>query len=115
MSVNVGITEESTDQDLEDSVNQLQTAWDTLKVKVLEEFEINGFSEKDITFTPGYSMQYLGQLNDLEIDSPLPSLNESDATTFVVPKGFATFLDKHRLFHLIETEDLTVAFNYVDA
>jgi acetone carboxylase beta subunit len=214
MSVNVGITEESTDQDLEDSVNQLQTAWDTLKVKVLEEFEINGFSEKDITFTPGYSMQYLGQLNDLEIDSPLPSLKgkkdwpalvaafdaeyarvyadaarspelgfgitgailrgsvetskpaipnekeqgetpaagsktgtrkfydqrkwveagvyhmeslmpgnrvdgpaviESDATTFVVPKGFATFLDKHRLFHLIETEDLTVAFNYVDA
>ena len=214
MSVNVGITEESTDQDLEDSVNQLQSAWDTLKVKVLEEFEINGFSEKDITFTPGYSMQYLGQLNDLEIDSPLPSLKgkkdwpalvaafdaeyarvyayaarspelgygitgailrgsvetskpaipnekeqgetpaagsktgtrkfydqrkwveagvyhmeslmpgnrvdgpaviESDATTFVVPKGFATFLDKHRLFHLIETEDLTVAFNYVDA
>jgi acetone carboxylase beta subunit len=214
MSVNVGITEESTDQDLEDSVQQLQSAWDTLKVKVLEEFEINGFSEKDITFTPGYSMQYLGQLNDLEIDSPLPSLKgkkdwpalvaafdaeyarvyadaarspelgfgitgailrgsvetskpaipnekeqgetpaagsktgtrkfydqrkwveagvyhmeslmpgnrvdgpaviESDATTFVVPKGFATFLDKHRLFHLIETEDLTVAFNYVDA
>ena len=74
MSVNVGITEESTDQDLEDSVQQLQSAWDTLKVKVLEEFEINGFSEKDITFTPGYSMQYLGQLNDLEIDSPLPSL-----------------------------------------
>ena len=50
MSVNVGITEESTDQDLEDSVEQLQSAWDTLKVKVLEEFEINGFSEKDITF-----------------------------------------------------------------
>jgi len=214
MSVNVGITEESTDQDLEDSVDQLQSAWDTLKVKVLEEFEINGFSEKDITFTPGYSMQYLGQLNDLEIDSPLPKVKgkkdwpalvaafdaeyarvyadaarspelgfgitgailrgsvetskpavpdekeqgetpaagsktgtrkfydqrkwveadlyhmeslmpgnrvegpaviESDATTFVVPTGFATFLDKHRLFHLIETEDLTVAFNYVDA
>jgi acetone carboxylase beta subunit len=214
MSVNVGITEESTDQDLDDSVDQLQSAWDTLKVKVLEEFEINGFSEKDITFTPGYSMQYLGQLNDLEIDSPLPKVKgkkdwpalvaafdaeyarvyadaarspelgfgitgailrgsvetskpavpdekeqgetpaagsktgtrkfydrrkwveadlyhmeslmpgnrvegpaviESDATTFVVPTGFATFLDKHRLFHLIETEDLTVAFNYVDA
>ncbi|MBT7437875.1 MAG: hydantoinase/oxoprolinase family protein, partial [Cellvibrionales bacterium] len=197
MSVNVGITEESTDQDLDDSVDQLQSAWDTLKVKVLEEFEINGFSEKDITFTPGYSMQYLGQLNDLEIDSPLPKVKgkkdwpalvaafdaeyarvyadaarspelgfgitgailrgsvetskpavpdekeqgetpaagsktgtrkfydrrkwveadlyhmeslmprnrvegpaviESDATTFVVPTGFATFLDKHRLF-----------------
>ncbi|MGL2830288.1 hypothetical protein ACQJ97_05185, partial [Helicobacter pylori] len=25
-----------------------------------------------------------------------------DATTFVIPKGFATRLDKHRLFHLKE-------------
>ena len=39
MSVNVGITEESTDEDLDVSVKQLQTAWDTLKVKILEEFE----------------------------------------------------------------------------
>ena len=29
---------------------------------------------------------------------------ESDATTFVVPKGFATTLDKHRLFHLKEVK-----------
>jgi acetone carboxylase beta subunit len=215
MSVNVGITEESTDEDLDVSVKQLQTAWDTLKVKILEEFEINGFSEKDITFTPGYSMQYLGQLNDLEIDSPLKSVKdkkdwpalvaafdaeyarvyadaarspelgfgitgailrgsvetskpaipnekdhgkqppagaktgtrkfydqrkwveadlyhmeslmpgnhvkgpcviESDATTFVVPTGFETFLDNHRLFHLVETDAIQkVAFNTVDA
>ena len=31
-----------------------------------------------------------------------PAIVESDATTFVVPKGFATSLDKHRLFHLKE-------------
>ncbi len=31
-----------------------------------------------------------------------PAIIESDATTFVVPKGFATTLDKHRLFHLRE-------------
>ena len=186
-----------------------------MKVKILEEFEISGFSEKDITFKPGYSMQYLGQLNDLEIDSPLPKLSgkkdwpalvaafdaeyarvyadaarspelgfgitgailrgsvvtskpaipndkevgptpsataktgsrkfydnrkwveadlyhmeslmpgnrvsgpaviESDATTFVVPTGFETFLDKHRLFHLVETDAIEkVAFNTVDA
>jgi acetone carboxylase beta subunit len=29
-----------------------------------------------------------------------PAIIESDATTFVVPDGFETTLDKHRLFHL---------------
>jgi acetone carboxylase beta subunit len=33
---------------------------------------------------------------------PGPCVIESDATTFVVPPGFETFMDKHRLFHLIE-------------
>lgn len=31
-----------------------------------------------------------------------PAIIESDATTFVVPDGFETFLDGHRLFHLKE-------------
>ncbi len=31
-----------------------------------------------------------------------PAVIESDATTFVVPDGFATYLDAHRLFHLRE-------------
>ena len=29
-----------------------------------------------------------------------PAIIESDATTFVVPDGFETYLDGHRLFHL---------------
>ena len=29
---------------------------------------------------------------------------ESDATTFVVPDGFETTIDKHRLFHLKEVK-----------
>jgi len=33
-----------------------------------------------------------------------PAIIESDATTFVVPEGFATRVDKHRLFHLIEVK-----------
>jgi acetone carboxylase beta subunit len=33
-----------------------------------------------------------------------PAVIESDATTFVVPKGFETTLDKHRLFHLKEVK-----------
>jgi acetone carboxylase beta subunit len=31
-----------------------------------------------------------------------PAIIESDATTFVVPNGFETWLDGHRLFHLKE-------------
>ncbi len=170
---------------------------------MIEEFKINGFQPEDVILRPGYRMQYMGQLNDLEINSPIvnaatagdwdqivdafeetygrvyassarspelgfsvtgaimrgmvitqkpvlpedpeggprppaqarlgtrplyrqkqwheavlwkmealqpgntitgPAIIESDATTFVVPKGFATTLDKHRLFHLKEVK-----------
>ena len=179
----------------------LQSAWEELKERVLEEFEINGYSADKVTLQPGFRMQYRGQLNDLEIESPVPEAHsaedwdklveafnatygrvyaasarspelgysvtgaimrgtvpipkpkipkeelgpetppeearlgtrqfyrhkkwvdaqlyqmetlqpgnritgpaiiESDATTFVVPGGFETFLDGHRLFHLKE-------------
>lgn len=201
MSTDIGITEESSEADKQDAINTLQAAWDELTAKVLEEFRINGFAPDQVTLTPGYRMQYLGQLNDLEMDSPLksvskaaewdtlvgtfdetyarvyadaarspelgfgitgailrgsvetkkpaipheaegdatpaagavigerpfyyngewvtadlyhmeslepgnrvtgPAVIESDATTYVVPTGFETWLDGHRLFHLIE-------------
>ena len=35
---------------------------------------------------------------------PGPAIIESDATTFVVPDGFETTIDKHRLFHLKEVK-----------
>ncbi|MCL4129061.1 UNVERIFIED_CONTAM: hypothetical protein GTU68_019396 [Idotea baltica] len=201
MSTDIGINEESSEQDKQDAINTLQAAWDELSAKVLEEFRINGFTPDQVTLTPGYRMQYLGQLNDLEMDSPLasvskaaewdnlvatfddtyarvyadaarspelgfgitgailrgsvetkkpsiphekegsatpddsakigerpfyynsewvtaqlfhmeslnpgnrisgPAVIESDATTYVVPPGFETWMDGHRLFHLIE-------------
>lgn len=200
-SVDVALPPDSSDEAKADATAVLQASWDELKIKVLEEFENNGFGEKDVTLVPGFSMQYMGQLNDLEITSPLKSIGsakdfdaltdafedtfgrvyaraarspelgygittaimhgtvevkkpaipteedagptpsddaklgtrkfyygkkwheadlylmeaikagnkmvgpcviESDATTFVVPPGFETFMDTHRLFHLIE-------------
>ncbi|WP_371824733.1 hydantoinase/oxoprolinase family protein [Paracoccus sp. MA] len=179
----------------------LQAAWEELRERVLEEFEINGYSPDRVKLQPGFRMQYRGQLNDLEIESPIteahsaedwdklveafndtygrvyaasarspelgysvtgaimrgtvpipkpkipkepeagptppeeaklgtrkfyrhkkwvdaqlyrmealqpgnritgPAVIESDATTFVVPGGFETWLDGHRLFHLKE-------------
>lgn len=200
-STDIGINLDSTADDKQAAINTLQSSWDELTEKVLEEFRINGFTPDQVTLTPGYRMQYLGQLNDLEMDSPLASLNsvadwdalvdtfndtyarvyadaarspelgygitgailrgsvetkkpsipheeegsatpdasskigerpfyynatwvtaqlyhmeslnpgnritgpaviESDATTYVVPPGFETWMDGHRLFHLIE-------------
>lgn len=200
-SVDIGINEKSTTEDITAATTTLQAAWNELRTKVLEEFRINGFKDEEVTLTPGYSMQYLGQLNDLEIDSPVaalsgaedwadlvqafndtyarvyadaarspelgygitgaimrgsvetkkpnipeepeagpipspeshlgtrpfyyekewvnaaiyhmeklkpgneikgPAVIESDATTYVIPPGFETFLDVNRLFHLIE-------------
>jgi acetone carboxylase beta subunit len=200
-SVDLAVPQLASDAEKIDAVNTLQSAWDELAAKVIEEFRINGFKPEDVILRPGYRMQYMGQLNDLEIDSPVmqasnaadwdrivnayedtygrvyansarspelgysvtgaimrgmvatqkpvlpedpdggptppaaaklgvrklyrrktwhdatiwkmealkpgnrivgPAIIESDATTFVVPKGFATTLDKHRLFHLQE-------------
>ncbi|WQW37239.1 hydantoinase/oxoprolinase family protein [Helicobacter pylori] len=200
-SVDIAIPQYSSDKSKTDACKIIQDAWDELTLKVIEEFKINGFSEKDVILRPGYRMQYMGQLNDLEITSPVskaasvadweeivkeyektyarvysesacspelgfsvtgvimrgvvatqkpvipvekehgatppkeakvgvrkfyrhkqwvdadvwhmekllpgnevigPAIVEADSTTFVIPKGFATRLDKHRLFHLKE-------------
>ncbi|UOS68242.1 hydantoinase/oxoprolinase family protein [Helicobacter pylori] len=200
-SVDIAIPQYSSDESKVEACKIIQDAWDELTLKVIEEFKINGFSQKDVILRPGYRMQYMGQLNDLEITSPVskaasvadweeivkeyektyarvysesacspelgfsvtgvimrgvvatqkpvipvekehgatppkeakigvrkfyrhkkwvdadvwrmekllpgnevigPAIVESDATTLVIPKGFATKLDKHRLFHLKE-------------
>ncbi|KAB0584944.1 hydantoinase/oxoprolinase family protein [Ideonella dechloratans] len=200
-SVDLAVPQDASDGEKAQASATIQQAWSELAGKVIEEFRINGFEAKDVILRPGYRMQYMGQLNDLEIDSPVssaataedwekivtafettygrvyassarspelgfsvtsaimrgmvvtqkpvlpedpigeatppaaarlgtrklyrhkawyeaviwkmealkagneifgPAIIESDATTFVVPKGFATTLDKHRLFHLRE-------------
>ncbi|MCQ2682941.1 hydantoinase/oxoprolinase family protein [Helicobacter pylori] len=200
-SVDIAIPQYSSDKSKVEACKIIQDAWDELTLKVIEEFKINGFSQKDVILRPGYRMQYMGQLNDLEITSPVskaasvadweeivkeyektyarvysesacspelgfsvtgvimrgvvatqkpvipvekehgatppkeakigvrkfyrhkkwvdadvwqmekllpgnevigPAIVESDATTFVIPRGFTTRLDKHRLFHLKE-------------
>lgn len=202
-SVDLAVPQGASDADKAAAATTIQQAWTDLATKVIEEFRINGFEPEDVILRPGFRMQYMGQLNDLEINSPVasaatakdwdqiadafentygrvyassarspelgfsvtgaimrgmvvtqkpvlpedpmsgptpppearggtrrlyrhkqwfdaviwkmeslkagneitgPAIVESDATTFVVPKGFATTLDKHRLFHLREVK-----------
>ncbi len=200
-SVDIALPQIASDADKVQACEVIQAAWGELANKVVEEFVINGFKPEDVILRPGYRMQYMGQLNDLEVNSPVsgaataadwdsivnafettygrvysnsarspelgfsvtgaimrglvitqkpvlpedpdggeapppearvgtrpfyrhkkwieatiwkmeslkpgnrivgPAIIESDATTFVVPDGFESRLDKHRLFHLKE-------------
>ena len=200
-SVDIALPQISSDAEKLQACEVIQAAWGELANKVVEEFVINGFKPEDVILRPGYRMQYMGQLNDLEVNSPVsgaasaadwdsivnafettygrvysnsarspelgfsvtgaimrglvitqkpvlpedpdggeepppearvgtrpfyrhkkwieatiwkmeslkpgncivgPAIIESDATTFVVPDGFESRLDKHRLFHLKE-------------
>lgn len=202
-SVDLALPQQAADGEKAQAATTIQAAWSDLAAKVIEEFRINGFKPEEVILRPGYRMQYMGQLNDLEISSPVtsassaldwdriveafeqtysrvyarsarspelgfsitgaimrgmvitqkpvlpedpeggpmppkearigtrplyrhkvwhdavlwkmealkpgntitgPAIVESDATTFVVPKGFSTTLDKHRLFHLKEVK-----------
>jgi acetone carboxylase beta subunit len=202
-SVDIAVAPDAPDEQKAAACSVIQEAWKELADKVVEEFVINGFKLEDITLLPGYRMQYMGQLNDLEITSPIsgaataadwkkitdafeetysrvyassarspelgfsatgaimrglvatqkpvlpedpeagetppksaylgkrpfyrhktwveadiwqmeslmagnhivgPAIIESASTTFVVPDGFETTLDKHRLFHLQEVK-----------
>jgi acetone carboxylase beta subunit len=200
-SLDINISTNASDTAKAAQAKTLQDAWEELKARVLDEFDINGYSADKVQLQPGFRMQYRGQLNDLEIESPIttahgahdwdqlveafnetygrvyaasarspelgysvtgaimrgtvpipkpkipkedlrgetppetaklgtrrfyrkkkwvdaqiyhmealqpgnrvvgPAIIESDATTFVVPGGFETHLDGHRLFHLKE-------------
>lgn len=200
-SLDINLAPDAPEEQRQQASKTLQAAWQELTQNVLEEFKLNGYDASQVKLQPGYRMQYRGQLNDLEIESPLasadtaadwnalvdafnatygrvyaasarspelgfsvtgaimrgtvpipkpkiskepldgetppksaflgtrkfyrkkrwvdaqlyhmealrpgnrivgPAIIESDATTFVVPDGFETFLDAHRLFHLKE-------------
>lgn len=202
-SVDIALPQHTSQDEKRAACDVIQEGWQELAQKVIEEFELNGFKTEDVILRPGYRMQYMGQLNDLEIDSPIssaasaddwdkivneyernyarvysesacspelgfsvtgvimrgmvatqkpvipeekeesetppkeaqlgkrqfyrnkrwveatifemeklkpgnvvmgPAVIESDATTLVVPDGFGSRLDKHRLFHLWETK-----------
>ena len=200
-SLDINIAPDASDEEKATASKVLQEAWEELTERVLDEFKLNGYDADKVQLQPGYRMQYRGQLNDLEIESPIhsasnsadwdklvdayndtygrvysasarspelgysvtgaimrgtvpikkpmipkeelqsetppeeakigtrkfyrkkrwvdaqlyhmeslrpgnrvkgPAIIESDATTFVVPDGFETWLDAHRLFHLKE-------------
>ena len=70
-SVDIGVGPKATDAEKVQACKTLTEAWAELGEKVIEEFIINGFKPEDVMLRPGYRMQFMGQLNDLEINSPI--------------------------------------------
>lgn len=56
----------------------LQQSWEELMEKVAHEFERNKFSSDKVDFRLFFRMQYQGQLNDLEIESPVNRVETVD-------------------------------------
>ena len=52
--------------------------WQMLRERVVEEFGKSGVGEEEISFRHFVRMQYYGQLNDLEIESPHQSLESAE-------------------------------------
>lgn len=70
-SVDIGVGPKASDAEKVQACKTLTEAWAELSEKVIEEFIINGFKPEDVMLRPGYRMQFMGQLNDLEINSPI--------------------------------------------
>lgn len=70
-SVDIGVGPHAPDEVKLQACATLTQAWSELAEKVIEEFVINGFKPEDVLLRPGYRMQFMGQLNDLEITSPV--------------------------------------------
>lgn len=56
----------------------LTQAWQALQQRVADEFEKSGYEAGKIKFVQGVRMQYFGQLNDIEIDSPHAAIETAD-------------------------------------
>ena len=70
-SVDIGVGPKATESEKVQACKTLTEAWAELSEKVIEEFINNGFKPEDVLLRPGYRMQFMGQLNDLEINSPI--------------------------------------------
>ncbi len=56
----------------------LSQAWRALEERVAAEFEKSGYKREDISYVHSVRMQYFGQLNDIEIDSPHATIETAD-------------------------------------
>jgi acetone carboxylase beta subunit len=70
-TLDLNVSPNAGDEEKVEAGQNLQLAWEELSDKVAEEFEKNNFPRDKVEFRLYFRMQYQGQLNDLEIESPI--------------------------------------------
>ncbi|MCZ7631397.1 MAG: hydantoinase/oxoprolinase family protein [Microthrixaceae bacterium] len=76
----------------------VKMGWDALEEEMLTELVEEGFSADQITIKRVIYMKYLGQLDDIEVDSPVDSIDSIDDVNALV----AAFEDRYtKLFTLV--------------
>ncbi|MBE3558945.1 MAG: hydantoinase/oxoprolinase family protein [Ktedonobacteraceae bacterium] len=78
-SLDINMGPEASAESQSAAARTLMTAWAELAEKVIAEFTLNGYDPQAVILRPGFRMQYRGQLNDLEIESPLPDVKAETA------------------------------------
>jgi N-methylhydantoinase A/oxoprolinase/acetone carboxylase beta subunit len=78
-------------------------AWDALEAELREELEVEGFSEDQISISRVVYMKYYGQLDDVEVESPVSSLGSMEEWNGLV-KGFEDLYTK--MFTLAAKSDV---------
>ena len=83
-TLDLNIAEKASDEEILESGDALQAAWNELKDRVHDEFKKNGYTGDEVHYRLLFRMQYQGQLNDLEIEAPIAAFeNVSDYHTLV--------------------------------
>ncbi len=76
-------------------IMMLNATWSDLKKDIIKEFEREDRDSGDIEFKLSLRIQYLGMLDDLEVDSPSSNINEDDLK--MITKNYNEFFE--RIFH----------------
>ena len=75
--MDLGIPPESSPAERETLGASINEAWDRLRSEVFAEFAKNGIAEKDVRIKPYVRLQYMGQLNDIEVLSPVARIGSA--------------------------------------
>jgi len=83
-SVHLDIPLDTPFTDLQEAVFTINNIWDDLKNKALEQMVSEGHSADKIGFQPFLLMRYTGQLEDVEVYSPIDKINGADEFDLVI-------------------------------
>jgi acetone carboxylase, beta subunit len=73
--IDLPVTPGSSESERDAVAAEINRAWQELRGRIESEFDKSGVPAAAITYRPAVRLQYSGQLNDIEIVSPVPSLN----------------------------------------